>query len=137
MIKSHSRPGGPAGVFLAAVLMLTLAGCADFPAWSSGSSAPSVAQVQAGRGIQANWVYYPAYEVYYSRNYRQYVYWDVTDWVTRLEPLAPLTPEILQASPAVRMNFPDTPATHHAVVAQRYPRNWQPLTGRLASVTGY
>ena len=137
MIKSNSRPNYPAGILLASVLLAFLAGCADTPIWGGWSTRPSFAQLQKGRGLQADWVYYPAYEVYYSSNYRQYVYWDVTHWVTRSAPQAPLTPEKLQASPSVSMNFQDAPAHHHAVVARNYPRNWLPRAGSLVSALGY
>ena len=133
MIRNNFPPARFAGFAAGVILLGAMTGCAGTPIWGGWSTQPTVAQLQKVRGIQADWVYYPAYGVYYSRNFQEYVYWDATDWFTRLELIAPLTPEKLQASPAVRMDFQDAPALHHAAVARRYPRNWTSPMAALAA----
>ena len=137
MTRAHFRLVPIAGSLLAAGLLLATAGCADTPAWGGWSSAPTVAQIQVERGVQPDWVYYPAYQVYYSSNYQEYIYWDAVDWVTRPAPILPLTPEKLQASPSVGLGFHDSPALHHAAVAKLYPRDWHASGNGFASARGY
>lgn len=68
--------------------------------------------------------YYPGYEVYYSRNRREYVYRDGSQWVRRPEPSG-ITLDVLLATPSVRVDFHDSPERHHDSVVRRYPRNWK------------
>ncbi len=137
MTRINFRLPSFAGALLAASLLLTFTGCADTPAWGGWSSGPTVAQMQVGRGVRPDWVYFPAYGIYYSSNYQEFVYWDATDWVTRPSPIAPLTLEQLQASPSVSMGFQDSPALHHAAVSQLYPRDWHAQGSGFAAARGY
>jgi len=142
MIRKNSRFTNLAGFTIGAALLAALAGCADTPTWGGWSTRPEFAQLQATRGIQPDWVYYPAYAVYYSSNYQQYVCLDVitpdySEWITLPEPLAPVTVEMLQTSPSVRMDFQDAPAHHHATVARNYPKNWRPADTVVVSSSGY
>lgn len=68
--------------------------------------------------------YYPGYEVYYSRNRREYVYLDGGQWVRRSEPRG-VSINILMAAPSVRVDFRDAPERHHHNVVRSYPRNWR------------
>jgi hypothetical protein len=68
--------------------------------------------------------YYPGYEVYYSRNRREYVYRDGRQWVRRPEPSG-VSLDILLAAPSVRVDFRDSPERHHDSVVRSYPRNWK------------
>ena len=83
--------------------------------------APPVVEVSA----PADYIYYPGYNVYFNSNLHQFAYMDGGVWVSR--PTFPgVSVDVLLASPSVRMDFHDSPANHHAEVAQRYPRNWAP-----------
>ena len=77
---------------------------------------------------QDDYDYYPGYEVYYSRNRREYVYRDGRQWVRSPVPRVPV--HVLAASPAVRVDFRDSPEHHHARIVQTYPRNWAPPNQR-------
>jgi hypothetical protein len=68
--------------------------------------------------------YYPGYEVYYSRNRREYVYRDGSQWVRRPEPSG-VSLNVLLATPSVRVDFRDSPERHHDTVVRSYPRNWK------------
>jgi len=130
-----------AGLALGVLLLLATAGCSDSPAWGGWSNHPTLARLQASRGVQRNWVYYPTYETYYSSNYQEYVYRltffsGQTAWVTSAEPMAPVTPEMLQATPAVDMQFHDSPSSHHAEIAKAFPKDWRQSVTGLASTPG-
>lgn len=75
--------------------------------------------------VQDNYVYYPGYDVYYNSNRRQYFYEEQGRWVTRQAPRG-VPVNVLLASPSVRMDFHDSPASHHAAMVQKYPKNWTP-----------
>ena len=72
--------------------------------------------------------YYPRYEVYYSRNRREYVYFDRNRWVRSSESRI-VSPSVLVASPSVRMDFRDAPERHHANVVRSYPKEWRDPNG--------
>ena len=84
---------------------------------------PSV-QVQAAVEFEDDYVYYPEYETYYSRNRHEYVYRDGNSWVRRSEPRG-VAVNVLLAAPSVQLDFRDSPELHHGTVAQSYPRNWK------------
>jgi len=75
--------------------------------------------------VQDNYVYYPSYQVYYSSYRRQYVYQDGRAWVSRPAPPR-VSVDVLFASPSVRVDFHDSPSTHHSRVVKQYPKNWAP-----------
>ncbi|HZP58888.1 MAG TPA: hypothetical protein VFB27_01090 [Opitutaceae bacterium] len=78
--------------------------------------------------VRDDYIYYPAYEVYYSNVRHQYVYRAGGQWVTRTE-LPPHIPlEKLHASPSVHMKYHDHPWLHHTEVIHDYPRDWTPQT---------
>jgi hypothetical protein len=77
---------------------------------------------------QDDYDYYPAHEVYYSRNRREYVYREGRTWVRSPVPRVPV--HVLASSPAVRVDFRDSPEYHHPRIAQAYPRNWAPQNQR-------
>jgi hypothetical protein len=91
---------------------------------------PSSLYVETGVAAQDDYVYYPAYQVYYSSERRQYVYLDGRSWVSR--PLPPhVAVNVLFASPSVNIAFHDSPAHHHAEVVKQYPKQWRsPEQGR-------
>ena len=84
-----------------------------------------VVQVQTSVAIVDDYDYFPAYEMYYSRNRHEYVYLEGNRWVRHSEPRG-VTAGVLLASPFVRMDFHDSPEQHHGAVVQSYPRNWAP-----------
>lgn len=123
------------------MLLAALVGCSDTPNWGAWSTRPTYSQLQTVRGIEAIWVYYPAYRIYYSSNHQQYVCWDATKWETGawetgIEPLQPVTEEMLKVSPSVKMTFHDSPILHHVEVAALYPTSWSPQEAMVALGTG-
>jgi len=74
---------------------------------------------------QDDYVYYPNYECYYSVSRHQYAYREGNIWVARPAPRG-VSVNVLVTSPSVKMNFHDSPALHHDVVAKQYPKNWKP-----------
>ena len=75
-------------------------------------------------GYHDDYDYYPAPEVYYSRNRQEYVYRDGSSWVRRPAPSG-ITVSALFATPSVRMEFQDQPEQHHSTVVKSYPKNWK------------
>jgi hypothetical protein len=110
-------------VMLGAMLLAALTGCVGYVDGPRADVyvAPPAVEV----GVQDNYVYYPGYDVYYNSHLQLYAYMDGGVWVSRPEPRG-VSINVLLASPSVRMDFHDSPANHHAEVAQRYPRNWAP-----------
>jgi hypothetical protein len=117
--------GSKIGLGFIAVLAGALTGCVvDGPSHGHGHGPPP-AQMEAAVVVQDDYVYYPGYEVYYSSNRRQYVYQDGRSWVTRPAP-SHVSVDVLRASPSVRLDFHDSPATHHPTVVRQYPKHWAP-----------
>ena len=117
--KKNFFKADKAGFVLGAVLLVTLTGCV---AYVDGPRAGI--QVEPYVFVaQDDYVYYPGYEVYYSSSRRQYAYLEGGAWVSRPAPRG-VSVNVLLASPSVRMDFHDSPAHHHAVMVQKYPRNW-------------
>ena len=110
---------------LGAASLAMLAGCNKAEPAPAAAAAPAAPQVTGAVVVQADYMYYPGYEVYYSPGTRVYWYMQGGIWVSG--PVVPgIAVDVLFASPSVRMDFRDSPANHHAEVIQQYPRNWQP-----------
>jgi hypothetical protein len=109
------------GLVLCAALLGTLTGCVGYVDGSRAGVyvAPPVVVVQD------DYVYYPAYQVYYSSSRHQYAYLEGRTWVSRPAPRG-VSVDVLMVSPSVRMDFHDSPANHHAAVVKQYPKNWTP-----------
>lgn len=113
-----------------AALLATLAGCASQPpTYRTSSVVRHAPPPQTVVVYQDEYDYYPAYEVYYSRNRREYVYRDGRNWVRSPVPRG-VPAHVLAASPAVRVDFRDSPERHHARIVQTYPRHWSPPNQR-------
>jgi hypothetical protein len=116
------------GSISCAALLATLTGCVSHvggPPHGSAYAQPPPAYVESGVVVQPEYVYYPGYQVYYTRNTRQYVYLEGRSWVSR--PAPPLvSADVLFASPSVRLDFHDSPAIHHASVVRQQPKHWAP-----------
>jgi hypothetical protein len=115
-----------AGIFALSTLLLGLTGCNSDDTGRRGryqerapARGPATVIV-----YEDDYDYYPGYEVYYSRNRREYVYRDGNQWVRRPEP-GGVSLNILLNTPSVRMDFRDPPEKHHGQVVRSYPRNWQ------------
>ena len=109
------------------MLLGTLTGCVvDQPDQRSAYVAPPVVETTVVE--QDDYVYYPDYQVYYNSRRHQYAYLEGGAWVSRSAPRG-VTVNVLIASPAVKMNFHDTPANHHAEIVRQYPKNWRPPGG--------
>jgi hypothetical protein len=120
---------------LGAALLATLTGCAGYmdAPQSAGVYMPAPMDipppmVEPTIVVQDDYVYYPSYGVYYSSSQRQYAYQDRGEWVSRPSP-RDVSVDVLHASPSVRMNFHDSPATHHTEIVRQYPKNWAPARG--------
>lgn len=110
-----------------ALLLGALTGCVGHVdrLYHAGRYAPPPpVYVQAGV-VQDDYVYYPDHQVYYSSNRRQYVYQDGRSWVSRTAPPR-VSVDVLVASPSVRLDFHDSPSSHHAAVVKQYPKRWTP-----------
>jgi hypothetical protein len=94
-------------------------------------TASSAVQVQVGVNFEDDYDYYPAQEVYYSRNRREYVYRDGNSWVRRSEPRG-ISVNALLSLPSVRVDFRDSPERHHSSVVRSYPRNWNRPDAKVA-----
>jgi hypothetical protein len=116
------------GSVLCTALLAWLTGCVghvDRPPQPRAYAPPPPAYVETRVVVQDNYVYYPGYQIYYGSNTRQYVYQDGRSWVSRPAPPR-VSANVLFASPSVRLDFHDSPASHHATVARQYPKNWAP-----------
>jgi hypothetical protein len=115
------------GFVVGTALLGLLTGCVgyvDGPRATVYAPAPSV-YVESGVAVQDDYVYYPAYQVYYSGSRHQYVYQDGRSWVSRPAP-PHVAINVLLSSPSVNVGFHDSPANHHAQIAKQYPKQWAP-----------
>lgn len=106
---------------LAAALLVALTGCVGYV----GGPGVAVQPAPYAFAAQDDYVYYPQYECYYSVNAHQYAYREGNAWVSRPAPPG-VSVNVLAASPAVKMNFHDSPVQHHAAVTRQYPKSWRP-----------
>ncbi len=105
--------------------LLLLSGCeTDGHRSHRGYASHSSVQIQGSVVIMDDYDYYPAYETYYSRNRREYVYLEGGTWVRRSQPLG-VSIDVFFAAPSVRLDFRDSPEQHHATVVRSYPKTWQ------------
>ena len=86
---------------------------------------PESVYIESGVPALDDYVYYPAYQVYYSSYRRQYVYLEGRSWVSRPVPRR-VSVDVLFASPSVKVGFHDSPANHHAAIVRTYPISWTP-----------
>jgi hypothetical protein len=123
--KKYFFKASKARFVLAAALLSALTGCVGYVDGPRAGVyvAPPVADV--GFAAQDDYVYYPKYEMYYSASRHQYAYRDGNNWVSQPAPRG-VTVDVLMRSPAVKMNFHDSPANHHTEVVKQYPKNWKP-----------
>jgi predicted small lipoprotein YifL len=136
---------GKAGIVLNAALFLTLTGCGqkgDATSPAAQTQSPAVAETPAPATVQSQppavvevqspvvetqdeYVYYPNYGIYYNSSRHQYASLEGGAWISEPAPRGVAEGE-LRASPSVKMNFHDAPASHHAEIARQYPKNWKP-----------
>jgi len=126
MHKTKRAVIGRIGIVLFAATTAALTGCVGYVDRPRGETAYVEHPVYVeGNLVQDDYVYYPGYEVYYSRNRRQYIYRDGRSWVSRPAPPR-VSVDVLFASPSVRLDFHDHPSNHHPMIARQYPRQWRP-----------
>jgi len=113
------------GLVSGAVLLVSLTGCVGYVDGPPPQQGSVYIEPYATFAVVDDYVYYPSYECYYSASRHQYAYREGNDWVARTAPRG-ASLETMRASPSVPMNFHDSPANHHAAVAQQYPKNWRP-----------
>jgi hypothetical protein len=114
------------GFIFSVALLTALTGCVgyvDGPRGEVYAPTPSV-YVETGVAAQDDYVYYPAYQVYYSSYRHQYVYQNGRSWVSRPAP-PHVSVNVLFSSPSVNVGFHDSPANHHAEIARQYPKQWK------------
>ena len=116
----------------AAILSLLLTGCASQEpgehhtvAFPTPSGPPPPDYVATEFPIADDYMYYPAYQVYYSNYRREYVFLEHGAWVSRSAPPRTVRKK-LSASPSVRLGFSDSPSLHHVEVTEQYPKDWTP-----------
>ena len=127
MNKTKQIMIGKIGFVLCATLAGALTGCVAPRGGGTYVEAPAM-YVESRPVVEPEYVYYPAYEVYYSSHTRQYSYQEGRSWVSRPEPPR-VSANVLLASPSVRLDFHDAPASHHAAVVRQYPKHWAPPAG--------
>jgi len=125
MHKTKQTVLGRIGVILFAATAAELTGCVGYVDGPRGGAYAEAAPAYGESVVQDDYVYYPGYEVYYSRNRRQYIYRDGRSWVSRPTPPR-VSVDVLFASPSVRLDFHDHPSNHHPMTARQYPRQWRP-----------
>jgi hypothetical protein len=113
------------GLALGAALLVALTGCVGYVDGPRAGIYVAPPAVETTFAVQDDYVYYPNYEVYYSSSRHQYAYREGDAWVARPAPRG-VSVNVLQSSPSVKMDFHDSPASHHASVAKQYPKNWKP-----------
>ncbi len=123
-ILMKQTTGAKIGIVLGATLLSTLTGCVG-PGTSSRTGPLPPDYVDVGMMAPDEFIYYPAYQIYYISNRDQYLYRVGRAWVVRPTPPG-VAVEVLFASPAVRLDFHDAPEMHHASVLRQYPQHWQP-----------
>lgn len=116
-----SFPTNKVGLALCIALLCALTGCVGYVDRPTQGSV----YVEPAFAVQDDYIYYPQYECYYSVSRHQYAYREGNAWVSRPAPRG-VSVNVLATSPSVKMNFHDSPATHHAVVVKQYPKNWKP-----------
>jgi hypothetical protein len=119
---------GGMGFVLGTALLGALTGCVGYvsePRYAGAYGQPPPAYLEGGVMVQDDYVYYPAYQVYYGSNRRQYIYLEGRSWVARPAPPR-VSVDVLFSSPSVRLDFHDSPAIHHATVVRQYPKHWAP-----------
>ncbi|MDI1247652.1 MAG: hypothetical protein PSV13_02090 [Lacunisphaera sp.] len=125
MNKKYSLAVRGAGLLAGGIILGALAGCMSDDTYARrGDRGRHLGQTQATVVYMDDYDYYPGYEVYYSRNRREYVYRDGSNWVRRSEPRG-ITVDVLLAAPSVRVDFRDSPERHHSTVVKSYPRDWK------------
>lgn len=122
------------GVLAGAALLMLLTGCetdgsAQVTLYGDRPHGYGTATVM----FEDDYDYYPGYEVYYSRNRREYVYRDGNSWVRRSQPRG-ITVNALLSLPSVRVDFRDSPERHHESVVRSYPRNWRRPDAKVVTV---
>jgi hypothetical protein len=130
-MDSVTIPRGAAGIALS---LLLLVGCATrqgatqqvrvYPPPPPGPPPPDYVEKQFP--VEDGYVYYPAYQVYYNKFRREYVFLEHGEWVSRSKPPRRMKGKALDSSPSVKLDFRDSPSLHHAEVVEQYPKNWMP-----------
>jgi len=105
-------------------MLVTVAQCVDNAAGQTVVINPPVHVVTPPVVAQDDYIYYPTYGVYYNSRRHQYAYQDGNAWVSR-PTFSGVAPEVLLASPSVKMDFHDSPEHHHAAMVQKYPKTWK------------
>lgn len=109
------RAIGPIAIILGAGALTLFPSCAGTSGGVYASSGPAPVWDE-------DYVYYPGYETYYSRNHNFYYYRDHDRWVRNANPPR----QWANNAPSVHVDFRDAPDRHHADVVKHYPRNWHP-----------
>jgi hypothetical protein len=110
------------GIVLCAALLGTLTGCVGYVDGPRAGVYVAPPVTETAVVVQDDYVYYPDYQIYYNSTRHQYAYLEGGAWVSRPAPRG-VSVNVLLASPSVRMNFHDSPANHHAVIARQFPKN--------------
>jgi hypothetical protein len=134
-IRLADLAGFVAGISLGILFLMLLVGCADSPPWGAWSKSPSPQQVATALRRVDTYIYFSNYQIYRHSGRGDYIFWDGQTWVTSNEPPLEVTAELLQASPAVQLDFSDHPSKHHREIVARYPRDWQSPNSFVAAAT--
>jgi len=118
MKLQFSTLAGTTALMGAAALLILLTGCDTEGSGRVTLYGGSTGYAQSSVSFEDDYDYYPGYEVYYSRNRREYVYRDGDQWVRRSEP-RDVSINVLLAMPSIRLDFHDSPERQHDNVVRR------------------
>jgi hypothetical protein len=106
----------------AAIMLPAFLGLASLLALAACATSADYGYASGGVAYYDNddYVYYPAYETYYSPVHHVYVYRDRDRWVRHSAP----PHGFVTGSASVHMDFHDSPERHHSQVVHSYPRTW-------------
>jgi hypothetical protein len=122
-MSTTTKKGLKSGIALGALLVGTLAAPALYADGIHADINIPVPSVSVNV-TPDNYVYYPKYGVYYSSHRRQYYYQDHGAWVWGARPPS-VSGDVVLGSPAVKMDFHDSPDRHHDEIVRKYPRDWK------------
>jgi hypothetical protein len=111
---------GKVGLVLTATFLVTLTGCVSYVDGPHAGIYTEPSMVV----VQDDYMYYPAYQMYYGSHSHQWYDREGSSWVARPAPRE-VSVDVLHASPSVKMDFHDSPANHHTMVVKQYPKNWK------------
>ena len=128
LLYKADRLGLALGAAVLALLTL-LAGDASAQGVAVPASVTPPVVVTAPIVLPDEYIYYPAYGIYYNGRRQQYFSLRGKSWLIGAQPFG-VEINTLRATPFVNVDFHDSPARHHEEILKRYPANWHPAAAQ-------